>query len=183
MSVLVGICGASGVIYGTRLVEVLHQLKVETYLIVSDAAKKIMKHETGFTGETLNKLAKKVYDNNDFFSSPASGSFQVDAMVVVPCSIKTLSAVANGYTDTLISRAAMCCLKEIKPLVLVPRETPLDLTSLRNMVKAKEAGAVILPAMPAFYHKPTTIDDLINFVVGKILDQLKIKHSLFRRWG
>lgn len=183
MRILVGVCGASGAIYGVRLVEVLHQLNVETHLILSDAAKKIMRHETGFTENILSKLAAKVYDNNDFFSPPASGSFEVDAMVVVPCSLKTLSAVANGYTDTLISRAAVCCLKENKPLVLVPRETPLDLATLRNMVKAKEGGAILLPAMPAFYHKPEAIDDLVNFVVGKILDQLKIKHNLFKRWG
>jgi 4-hydroxy-3-polyprenylbenzoate decarboxylase len=180
MRVLVGICGASGVIYGVRFIEILHQLGIETHLIVSEVAKRIMKEETGLTQEKLK--ATRVYDNGNLFSPPASGSFKVDAMVIVPCSLKTLSAIANGYTNTLISRAAICALKEGKPLVLVPRETPLDLASLRNMVKAKESGAVILPAAPGFYLKPTTIDELIDFVVGKILDQLGIEHSLFKGW-
>ena len=182
MKIIVGICGASGVKYGVRLVEVLHQLKIENHLIISNAAKKIMEHETKITEEKLSKITSRIYDNKDFFSAPASGSFQIDAMIIAPCSIKTLSAIANGYTDTLISRAAICCLKENKPLVLVPRETPLDLATLRNMVKAKEAGAIILPAMPAFYHKPKTIDDMIDFIVGKILDQIGVKHTLFTRW-
>lgn len=183
MKIVVGICGASGVIYGIKLVKILHQLKKEVYLIISDAAKKIMEHETDIDPDTLKNLATKTYENNNFFSAPASGSFQVDAMVVIPCSLKTLSAIANGYTDTLISRAAICCLKESKPLILVPRETPLDLSTLKNMVKAKELGAIILPAMPAFYHKPSSIEDMIDFVVGKILDQLGIEHNLFKRWG
>ena len=183
MKIVVGICGASGVIYGIKLVKILHQLKKEVHLIISDAAKKIMEHETDTDLDTLKNLATKTYENNDFFSAPASGSFQVDAMVVIPCSLKTLSAIANGYTDTLISRAAICCLKESKPLILVPRETPLDLSTLKNMVKAKESGAIILPAMPAFYHKPSSIEDMIDFIVGKILDQLGIEHNLFKRWG
>ncbi|HEB37206.1 MAG TPA: UbiX family flavin prenyltransferase [Thermoplasmatales archaeon] len=183
MKIVVGICGASGVIYGIKLVKILHQLKKEVHLIISDAAKKIMEHETDIDLDTLKNLATKTYENDDFFSAPASGSFQVDAMVVIPCSLKTLSAIANGYTDTLISRAAICCLKESKPLILVPRETPLDLSTLKNMVKAKESGAIILPAMPAFYHKPSSIEDMIDFIVGKILDQLGIEHNLFKRWG
>jgi len=182
MRIIVGICGTSGVIYGIKLVKVLYQLKNEIHLIISDVAKKIIEYETDVDLDVLKNLATRTYENDDFFSAPASGSFQSDAMVVAPCSLKTLSAIANGYTDTLISRAAICCLKENKPLVLVPRETPLDLSALRNMVKAKEANAIILPAMPAFYQKPSNIDDIVDFVVGKILDQLGIKHNLFKRW-
>ena len=116
------------------------------------------------------------------FSGPASGSFKLDSMMICPCSMKTLSAIANGYGDTLTSRAAICTLKEEQKLVLVLRETPLDYASIKNMEKAKVGGATILPAMPGFYHKPKNIDDLVDFIVGKILDQLDIKHSLFKRW-
>ncbi len=183
MRILVGISGASGVIYGIRLIEVLHNSGIETHVILSETAEKIMKYETNYDKKHLKRLSTRIYNNYDFFSSPASGTFRLNAMVVIPCSTKTLSAVANGYSDTLISRAANCCLKEGRKLILVPRETPLDLTTIRNMEKAKEAGAVILPAMPAFYHKPKTISDMIDFVVGKIMDQLGIEHSLFKRWN
>ncbi|HDO19569.1 MAG TPA: UbiX family flavin prenyltransferase [Thermoplasmatales archaeon] len=183
MRVVVGICGASGVIYGIRLMEELKRRGVEIYLIISNNARRIIKEETSYKVDDVAALSDKCYDNTDFLSPLASGSFNIDAMVVAPCSTKTLSAIANGYADTLISRAALCCLKEGKKLILVPRETPLDLATLRNMVKAKEGGAIILPAMPAFYHKPKSIDDMIDFVVGKILDQLNIEHNLFKRWG
>ena len=183
MRVLLSIGGASGSIYGIRLLEELKKSKVAVHLIVSDGAKKILEHETKYKFENLKKKANFRYDNYDMFAGPASGSFQIDAMVIAPCSMKTLSAIANGYGDTLTSRAAVCCLKEERKLILVIRETPLDLPGIKNMLSAKQAGATILPAMPGFYHKPNKIDDLVDFIVGKVLDQLSINHSLFKRWG
>ena len=182
MKVLLSIGGASGSIYGIRLLEELIKSKVEVHLIVSDGAKKILDHETKYKYNDLKKKSNFCYDNDNLFAGPASGSFHLDAMVVAPCSMKTLSAIANGYGDTLTSRAASCCLKEERKLILVIRETPLDLPGIKNMISAKQAGATILPAMPGFYHKPQKIDDLVDFIVEKILDQLKIKHSLFKRW-
>jgi 4-hydroxy-3-polyprenylbenzoate decarboxylase len=182
MKVLLSIGGASGSIYGIRLLEGLKKADVKTHLIVSDGAKKIIEHETNYKFKDLKKLADFCYDNSDMFAGPASGSFKLDAMVICPCSMKTLSAVANGYGDTLTSRAASCQLKEERKLILVIRETPLDLPGIENMMKAKLAGATILPAMPGFYHKPKKIEDLVDFIVGRSLDQLDIKHSLFKRW-
>jgi 4-hydroxy-3-polyprenylbenzoate decarboxylase len=182
MKVFLSIGGASGSIYGIRLFEELKKSGVEIHLTVSDGAKKIIEHETGYKFEDLKKQADFFYNNNDLFAGPASGSFELDAMIICPCSMKTLSAVANGYGDSLTSRSAMCRLKEERKLVLVPRETPLSLPDINNMKKAKEAGATILPAMPGFYHKPEKIEDLVDFIVGKILDQLGMKHTLFKRW-
>ena len=182
MRVLLSIGGASGSVYGIRLLEELLNSKVELLLNVSDSAKKIIEHETNYNFEDLKKKANFYFDNSDMFVGPASGTFKIDAMVVCPCSMKTLSAIANGYSDTLSSRAASCCLKEERKLILVVRETPLDLPGIKNMLSAKQAGAIILPAMPGFYHKPQKIEDLVNFIVGKILDQLGLDHSLFKRW-
>jgi 4-hydroxy-3-polyprenylbenzoate decarboxylase len=182
MKILLSIGGASGSIYGIRLLEELLKSNNEVHLIVSDGAKKIIKHETDFTFEELKNKTNFCYDNSDMFAGPASGSFKIDSMVVCPCSMKTLSAIANGYGDTLTSRAASCCLKEGRKLILVIRETPLALPGIKNMLSAKQAGATILPAMTGFYHKPQKIEDLVNFIVGKILDQLNINHSLFKRW-
>jgi 4-hydroxy-3-polyprenylbenzoate decarboxylase len=182
MKVFLSMGGASGSTYGIRLLEELKKADVETHLVISSGAKKIIEHETSFKLSELKKLSNFYYENNDMFAGPASGSFLVDAMVICPCSMKTLSAVANGYGDTLTSRSAICQLKEERKLVLVPRETPLDLASIENMKKAKLSGAIILPSMPGFYHKPKNIGDLVDFVVGKILDQLNINHSLFKRW-
>jgi len=183
MKILLSIGGASGSIYGIRLLEELLKSGAEVHLIVSEGAKKIIEHETDYNFQKLKKKANFCYDNSDMFAGPASGSFKIDAMVVCPCSMKTLSAIANGYGDTLTSRAASCCLKEERKLILVPRETPLDLPSIENMRKAKLAGTTVLPAMPGFYHKPKKIEDLVDFIVGKILDQLEINHSLFKRWA
>jgi 4-hydroxy-3-polyprenylbenzoate decarboxylase len=182
MKILLSIGGASGSIYGIRLLEELIKGKHEVHLIVSDGAKKILEHETQYTNKDLKKKAMFYYENNDFFAAPASGSFHLDGMIIAPCSMKTLSAIANGYGDTLTSRAASCCLKEGQKLVLVMRETPLDLPGIKNMLSAKQSGAILLPAMPAFYHKPKSLEDLINFIVGKVLDQFGIEHALFKRW-
>ena len=182
MRILVAITGASGAIYGIRLIEELRKNGVETHLVISDKAKKILEYETNYRIGEIENLAFKNYDNNDLFASPSSGSFRLDGMVISPCSIKSLSSIANGFCDNLISRSAVCCLKEGRKLVIVLRETPLDLASINNMRLLKMGGAMILPAMPAFYHSPKKIGDLIDFIVGKILDQFNIKHSLFMRW-
>ena len=182
MKILLSIGGASGSMYGIRLLEELIKTKVETHLIVSEGSSKILEHETSYKFSDVKKLADFYYENNDMFAGPASGSFKLDAMIICPCSMKTLSAVANGYGDTLTTRSACCQLKEERKLIIVPRETPFDLASITNMKNAKLAGATILPAMPGFYHKPEKIEDLVDFIVGKILDQIDVKHSLFKRW-
>jgi 4-hydroxy-3-polyprenylbenzoate decarboxylase len=182
MKILLSMGGASGSIYGIHLLEELKKAGFETHLIISDGAKKIIEHETNYKFSNIKKKADFYYENNDMFVGPASGTFQLDAMIVCPCSMKTLSAIANGYGDNLTSRSAMCQLKEERKLILVIRETPLDFPGIKNMEKAKLAGATILPAMPGFYHKPKKIDDLVDFIVGKILDQLGIKNFLFKRW-
>ena len=182
MRVLLSIGGASGSIYGIRLLEELVKSSIEVHLVVSSGGKKIMEQETAYTYDILKGKASFCYENDDLFSPPSSGSFQIDSMVIVPCSMKTLSAIANGYGDTLTSRAASCCLKEGRTLVLVIRETPLDLPGIKNMLVARQSGASVLPAMPGFYHKPKKIEELVDFIVGKILDQLGLEHHLFTRW-
>ena len=180
--VIVGITGASGVIYGIRTVEELKARGCEVHLVLTKNAVKVMHEETSATPEYLENLVDSVYSNSDLTAPIASGSFKADGMVVVPCSMATLSEIAYGISRSLISRAALVTLKENRKLVLVPRETPLTSIHLLNMLKLSRAGAVILPAMPAFYIKPETVNDLVNFVVGKILDQLGIKHELYRRY-
>lgn len=180
--IVIGFSGASGIIYGIRLLEVLHSIDIQTFLIVSEWAKKNIEIETDKTLEYVKSLCSINYDNFKLDASVSSGSFLHDGMVIVPCSMKSLSSIANGYDDTLISRAASVTLKESRKLILVPRETPLSRIHLENMIKLQDAGAIILPAMPGFYHKPSTINEIVDHLVGKILDQLKIKHDLFSRW-
>ncbi|MBS7288562.1 MAG: UbiX family flavin prenyltransferase [Candidatus Freyarchaeota archaeon] len=182
MRIVVGVTGASGAIYAYRLLEELKKRGDEVILVVSDAAKKVVKFELGFGVEKLYELATQVLENNDLTAPIASGSYPVDAVVIVPCSMATLAAISTGQADTLIRRAADCALTEGRNLILVPRETPLNLVHIENMMRAKMAGAVILPAMPAFYHSPKTVGDLVDFVVGKILDALRVPHNLYRRW-
>ncbi len=180
--IVIGFSGASGIIYGIRLLEILHSINIQTYLIISEWAKKNIEIETDKTLEYVKSLSSVNYDNFRLDASVSSGSFLHDGMVIVPCSMKSLSSIANGYDDTLISRAGSVTLKESRKLIIVPRETPLSRIHLENMVKLQEAGAIILPAMPGFYHKPSTIEEIIDHLVGKILDQLNIKHDLFKRW-
>ncbi|MEM1688969.1 MAG: UbiX family flavin prenyltransferase [Candidatus Hadarchaeales archaeon] len=182
MRILVAITGASGVIYGKRFLEVCKELDIKTELIVSDTARKILSYEIGESKENLEKLATKCYDYNDLTSPPASGSYKIDAMVIIPCSMGKLAKIANGIADDLIARAADVCLKQRRPLVLVIRETPLNLVHLENMLKICKAGGIILPANPAFYHKPKDITSLVDFVIGKVLDVLNISHDLYKRW-
>ena len=180
--IVIGFSGASGIIYGIRLIEILHSINIETYLIISEWAKKNIEIETDKTLEYVKSLSSVNYDNFRLDASVSSGSFLHDGMVIVPCSMKYLSSIANGYDDTLISRAASVTLKESRKLIIVPRETPLSRIHLENMLKLHQAGAIILPAMPGFYHKPSTIEEIVDHLVGKILDQLNIKHDLFKRW-
>jgi 4-hydroxy-3-polyprenylbenzoate decarboxylase len=180
--IVIGFSGASGIIYGIRLLEILHSINIQTYLIISEWAKKNIAIETDKTLEYVKSLSAVNYENFKLDASVSSGSFLHDGMVIVPCSMKSLSSIANGYDDTLISRAASVTLKESRKLILVPRETTLSRIHLENMIKLQDAGAIFLPAMPGFYHKPRTINEIVDHLVGKILDQLKIKHDLFKRW-
>lgn len=181
--IIVGISGASGVIYGVRLLKVLAQLGIETHLIITQAAMKTLLIETKYRIEELESTASHVYDVEDIDAPIASGSFKIDGMVIAPCSMKTLSAIANSYSHNLLVRAADVMLKERKRLVLLVRETPLHEGHLELMVKVTKMGGIIMPPVPAFYHFPKTIEDLIDQTVGKVLDLFQIDHNLFERWG
>jgi len=182
LRIIVAVTGASGTIYAVRLLKACRDLGIETHLIVTEAAEKVAGHEIGGTSR-LHELADRSYDPDELEAPIASGSFRVDAMVIIPASMKTIGALANGYVPNLVTRAADVHLKERRPLILVPRETPLHAIHLENMAKLSKAGAVILPAMPAFYHKPETVEDVADFIVGKVLDQLNVANELYRRWG
>jgi flavin prenyltransferase len=179
---LVGLSGGSGLIYGVRLLEVLKQSKVEAHLIMSTAAKETLVLETPYKVSYVESLASRVYRFNDIAAPPASGSFRTEGMVIIPCSMKSLAGVATGYSDNLLLRAAEVTLKERRPLVLVPRETPLSTVHLENMLRAARNGAIILPAMPGFYNRPETVSELVDHLVGKVLDVLNIEHDLYTRW-
>jgi polyprenyl P-hydroxybenzoate/phenylacrylic acid decarboxylase-like protein len=179
---VIGISGASGVVYGIRALEILKKLGVETHLILTEAAHETIRLETDCKIAEVEGLATEAHRIGDITSKLASGSYPTDGMAIIPCSMKTLSGVASGYADNLLLRAAGVTLKERRPLVLVVRETPLTLIDMENMATAARAGAIVLPAMPAFYHRPKTIDDLVNQVTGKALDLLGVEHTLSRRW-
>ena len=180
--IVIAITGASGVIYGKRLLEVLKDLGVETALIVTDPAKIILDYELGIKEENIKMLASENYLPKDLTSSINSGSFKFESMVIVPCTMKTLSAIANGYANNAVTRSADVTLKERRKLVIVPRETPLRSVHLENMLKVSKEGGIILPAMPGFYHKPKSNNELVDFIVGKILDVLGIDNNMFERW-
>jgi 4-hydroxy-3-polyprenylbenzoate decarboxylase len=183
MVIIVGITGASGVIYGIRLLQVLKEIKnTKTHLIITDSGAANIKHETDWELKDIRSLADYTYDIDDVSARLSSGSFKRDGMIVAPCTVKTMSAIANSYTENLLVRAADVTLKERKKLVLMLRETPLHLGHIRSMEKITEMGGIILPPVPAFYQKPQTIGDIIDHTVGKMLDMFDIEHSLFARW-
>ncbi|HAF51841.1 UbiX family flavin prenyltransferase [Leclercia adecarboxylata] len=182
---IVGISGASGAIYGVRLLQVLRDVAdVETHLVMSQAARQTLSLETDYSLRDVQALADVVHDARDIAASISSGSFKTAGMVILPCSIKTLSGIVNSYTDTLVTRAADVVLKERRPLVLCVRETPLHLGHLRLMTQAAELGAVIMPPVPAFYHRPQSLDEVINQTVNRVIDQFDIElpDDLFTRW-
>ena len=180
---VIGISGASGVIYGARLLEVLKDTDYETHLIISEAGKLNFEIETQYKTAEIESMADRVWDHKNMAASLASGSFITEGMVVVPCTIKTLSGIANSYNENLIVRAADVTLKEKRKLVLVVRETPLHKGHLRLMTMAADLGAHILPPVPSFYHQPKSIEDIIDQTIGKIFDYIGIPHDLFKRWG
>lgn len=181
--VIVGISGASGVAYGVRALELLGQLDVETHLVFTRAARATLAQESDLSVEEVRQLADHVYSEYDLGASIASGSFPTEGMLVAPCSVKSLSGIANSYDDNLLVRAADVTLKERRPLVLMVRESPLHAGHLRLMAQAHEAGATIMPPVPAFYANPATIDDLVTQTVGRALDALRLPHPATARWS
>ncbi len=181
--IVVGISGASGVIYGIRLLDCLKETDYEIHLIISEAGKLNIEFETKYTSEDVAQMADYAYDHKDVAAGPSSGSFLTEGMVVVPCTVKTLSGIANSYTENLLVRAADVSLKEKRKLVLVVRETPLHKGHLALMTRAADMGAHILPPVPSFYHQPKTIQDIVDQTIGKIFDYIGIQHNLFQRWG
>jgi 4-hydroxy-3-polyprenylbenzoate decarboxylase len=187
---VIGITGASGTIYGIRLIQELGRRKHNVNVVITSAGKKVMMEELGVSGlEQMDKLGLaeisfnvKIWENDNFEAPFMSGSNAPEAVVIIPCSMGKLAAVANGISGNLLERLADVALKEKRKLILVARETPLSLIHLENMVKAAKAGATILPAMPAFYHHPETINDMVDFIVGKVLNILGIEHKLFKGW-
>lgn len=183
LPLIVGITGASGVIYGVELLKALQASDVETHLILSESAGRNLAIETDYSIEDVRAMADVVHSNKDLGASISSGSFLTRGMVVAPCTIKTVSGIANSYDANLVTRAADVTLKENRRLVLMVRETPLHKGHLELMVRCADIGATILPPLPSFYHDPMTIQDIINQSIGKVLDQFAIEHDLFRRWG
>jgi 4-hydroxy-3-polyprenylbenzoate decarboxylase len=181
--IVIGISGASGVTYGVRMLDVLRETDFETHLIISNAGRLNIEIETSYKPADVEAMADFVYDHKDMAASLASGSFLTEGMVVVPCTIKSLSGIANSYNENLLVRTADVTLKEKRKLVLVVRETPLHVGHLRLMTQAAEMGAHILPPVPSFYHQPETIEDIIDQTIGKVFDYMGIEHDLFRRWG
>jgi flavin prenyltransferase len=180
---VVGISGASGVIYGIRLLEVLKKTKIESHLILTPAAKITITAETQYSVQSVERLASRIYRYNDIAAVISSGSFKTDGMILVPCSMHTLGALASGVADNLLLRAAEVTMKEHRPLVIVPRETPLSLIHLENMERLARAGVILLPAMPAFYERPRSVSEIVDHLVGKVLDIVGVEHDLFRRWS
>ena len=181
--IVIGISGASGVTYGVRILELLRETDLETHLIISKAGRLNIEIETDYHPDAVEAMADFVYDHKDMAASLSSGSFLTEGMVVVPCTIKSLSGIANSYNENLLVRAADVTLKEKRKLVLVVRETPLHVGHLRLMTLAAEMGAHLLPPVPSFYHQPKTLEDIIDQTIGKVFDYMGIEHDLFKRWG
>ncbi len=182
--IIVGLSGSSGVIYGIRtLLHLRAMAEVETHLILSEGARINIQIETDYRVDDVTAMADIVHRPDNLAAAISSGSYRTTGMIVIPCSVKSLSGIVHSYADNLLSRAADVCLKEKRKLVLVVRETPLHKGHLELMVKAADLGALILPPMPAFYHKPKTIEDIIDQTIGKAFDYLELDHQLFRRWG
>lgn len=183
MRLVIGIAGSTGSIYGIRLLQILGGAPdVETHLVITSPAKRTILQETEFTIPEVEALADHVYDNKDIGAALASGSFRTGGMVIAPCSIKTMAAVAHCVSDNLLTRAADVTLKEGRPLVVLLRETPLHIGHLRGMMVLAEMGAILMPPVPAFYHRPKTIDDIIDHTLGRVLDRLGIDMALVKEW-
>ena len=188
-TITIGITGASGSIYGLRLIEELAKRDFKIHVVATKTAEKVLTYETGQTlkvfianlNETGGNIILEAVDN--FFAAIASGSYQTSGMIIAPCSMGTLAQIANGISSNLLIRSADVCLKERRPLIILARETPLNSINLENMLKLAHAGGMIFPACPGFYSKPKTVDDLVNFMVGKVLDSLNIENKLFDKWG
>src|ERR671930_2305726 len=180
---IVGMTGSTGAIFGIRFLEALKHADVESHLIISKWAQRTIEHETNYTLEQVRELASVVHSPGDMGATISSGSFLTEGMVVIPCSVRTLGAIANGYGEHLVHRAADVVLKERRQLVLVVRETPLSEVHLENMLKLSRMGAVIFPPVPAFYHHPQTVDDVVNHIVGRVLDQFAIPAPFEKRWA
>lgn len=184
MKIIIGINGSSGVIYGIRLLQVLEGIEdLETHLVVTHAAEQTIEIETEYKASEIRTLAHYCYRIDDITACLASGSFKHDGMIVAPCSMKTLSALAHSFADNLLTRAADVTLKERRRLLLLVRETPLHLGHLKNMVSITQMGGIIMPPIPAFYHKPRTLQDIVDHTIGKALDLFNIEHNLFDRWS
>lgn len=180
--IVVAITGASGAILGIRLLEELRHAKVDTHLMLSTWAEHTIELETNYTPEQIRALASVNHPLDDLAASISSGSFRTDGMVIVPCSMKTLSAIACGFSYNLIARAADVTIKERRRLVVVPRETPLSTIHLQNMLSLSQMGVIVLPPSIGFYTRPNTLSDVVNHMVGKILDNMEIEHDIFARW-
>ena len=180
--IVVGISGTTGVIYGVRILKALGKVGVETHLVLTQAAGQNLTIETKYTAADVESIASFSYSPEDIGAALASGSFKTEGMVVIPASMKTVAGIAHGYADNLLLRAAEVTLKERRPLIVVPRETPLSVIDIENLLTLAKAGAIVVPAMPAFYDRPKTLDDIIDHLVGKVLDLLGVEHHLYERW-
>jgi len=182
LRVILGITGASGVVYGVRLLEVLRERDVEVHLVISEMGRRLIELELERSYKDMIGLASSYWENNDLTAPIASGSFRTDGMIIAPCSMKTAASIANGISGNLITRAADVTLKERRKLIIIPREAPLSDIHLENLLKITRAGGIVIPASPAFYHLPERIEDLVDFIVGKALDVLGIEHKLYKEW-